>query len=189
VAPTVAVSDRLRVAPWESIPAPWGEPQIQVPYVVITTQPWPEEWWRPNARRLPRDGDPADLPESRLVATHPNGTGSDGTARDGGSADGLPIDHQGPSRIGVIPVVRGGVAPAGHDDGLHDATLLREDRARRREVRMKSVARAQAQRRLEGEQLAEARARRRGTLTRLAIFVVGLVISVIAVETASRRRS
>ena len=35
--PRASRADRLRVAPWESIPAPWGEPEQRVPYVVITT--------------------------------------------------------------------------------------------------------------------------------------------------------
>ncbi len=59
----------------------------------------------------------------------------------------------------------------------------------RREARTQSIAGVHAQRRIERERLAEARARRRGTMTRLAIFALGLLISVIAVETASRRRS
>src|SRR3954454_10546071 len=32
--------------------APWGELERELPYVTITTQPWPEEWWRPAGRRM-----------------------------------------------------------------------------------------------------------------------------------------
>ena len=109
------LSNRLRIAPWESVPAPWDEAENPVPYVVITTQPWPEEWWRAGPRDTPSNGS----------KPHP-----------------LTV-RQVPSGINVIPV-----------------------RARPR-----------------------ARARRRGLFTRLAIFAVALLISLIAVETASRRRS
>jgi hypothetical protein len=92
------------------------------------------------------------------------------------------------SAIGAIPVHGDGAASTAHDDHT-ESTLLRDDRARRREVRLESVSDVRTQHRLERERKAEARARRRGTLTRVAIFVAGLVISLIAVETASRRRS
>ncbi len=214
----VAASDRLRVAPWESIPAPWGEPDNPVPYVVITTHPWPEEWWRPNVVPVRREAEPgADLSESRLAAAGrvtairavgrvtatgaleritaarlngagPSGAGSNG-AETGGSRPRTASAQNGPSRIGFVPVVRGGATPPAHDDSLPVATPLRDDRASRREGRIESVAEVRARRELERERLAEARARRRGMLTRLAIFAAGLVISLIAVETAARRRS
>jgi hypothetical protein len=54
---------------------------------------------------------------------------------------------------------------------------------------VQSIADVRAQRNLERERLTLVRSRRRGSLTRLAIFAAGLVISLIAVEAASRRRS
>jgi hypothetical protein len=202
-ASSIVPSDRLRVAPWESIPAPWGEPENPVGYVVITTQPWPQEWWRPNAKRVPRDGDAAAelkdsrgsrlaaasrLPESRLD-TGPglNGTGAEGNPGKRTAARPDAAEHSA-SRIGVIPVVRGGATPASRDDQA-TATRLHEDRARRREARMQSIAGVRAQHNLERERLALARSHRKGSLTRFAIFAVGLVISLVAVEAASRRRS
>lgn len=189
-ASSVAVSDRLRVAPWESIPAPWGEPEQRVPYVVITTQPWPEEWWRPNARRLPPEGDTvAELPELRPAPGHSNGN-SNGAGRAQRDVGGMQEAASAPeirSRTGAIPV-HGDAGSTSHDDSS-EAALLHEDRARRREIHLEAVGDVRTQRRLERERKAEARARRRGMLTRVAIFVAGLVISLIAVETASRRRS
>jgi len=198
-----AESDRLRVAPWESIPAPWGEPENAVPYVVITTQAWPEEWWRPNAKRVPRDGDGAAeflesrqsrlaaagrLPESRFASgPRLNGTGPDGIGEERTAPQQDRAEHS-PSRLGVIPVVRGGARPASNDD-VAAATRLQEERARRWEAHVQSIADVRAQRNLERERLTLVRSRRRGSLTRLAIFAAGLVISLIAVEAASRRRS
>jgi hypothetical protein len=69
------------------------------------------------------------------------------------------------------------------------STLLEDDRAKRREARTQTATEARARRTLERERLAQARSHRKGTLARLAIFALGLVISLIAVETASRRRS
>jgi len=192
-----AASDRLHVAPWESFPAPWGEPENPIPYVLITTQAWPEEWWRPSTMRARTDIRSAtDLPESRLdaavnrvAAGHEYDAGPDGAGLNGSTARPTNGQH-GPSRIGVIPVVRGGAMPTARDVPATASTLLQDDRAKRRESHVQAAAEVRAQRAdLERERLALARSRRKGTLARLAIFAVGLVISLIAVETASRRRS
>jgi hypothetical protein len=185
----------LRIAPWESLTAPWGEPEHPIPYVVITTQPWPEEWWRPNPAH-DANGSPikAARPASQLASAvdrvapvHANGAGSNGTGLNGTAP--LPVARQKvPFDVEVIPVIR---AEATSQPTLPTTPIIRRDEraAARPEARVPAASAAPPRREVGRERLATARARRRGMLTRLAIFAAGLVISLIAVETASRRRS
>ena len=157
--------DRIRIAPWESFQAPWGELE-PIPYVVVTTQPWPEEWWRPNGSG----------PHTVAAGPHAGTAGPD-TRSDGRNiASTRPV----PRQIAVIPIERGAAVPRA-------APPVGERRAPDHPARRTAAAttNAAARRRRDAEARA---ARRRGTLTRLAIFAVGLVISLIAVETAARRR-
>ena len=195
---TAPASDRLRVAPWESIPAPWGEPENPIPYVVITTQPWPEEWWRPNAVH-DANGSPikAARPASQLASAvdrvapvHANGAGSNGTGLNGSAP--LPVARQKvPFDVEVIPVDRGEPMPP--TTTLPTTLRSTPRRGCRRPSGSSHAVDCRRSRHpsveVERERLATARTRRRGMLTRLAIFAAGLVISLIAVETASRRRS
>jgi hypothetical protein len=133
--------------------APWGELERELPYVTITTQPWPEEWWTPAARRRTA-ATPAlagnaiaratELPSERVAA----------------SVVAVPIDA-GP-RISVAP----NAEPEPHIDAPAPS----------------------AHRRRDGRRAVRNEAPRRGFLGRVALVAVGLVLSLIAVESASRRR-
>jgi len=111
--------------------APWTESKVRIPYVVITTQPWPTEWWRPPSERVATNGAVARPIE--IVA--------------------LPREEAPPAEAPRAP------------ERIAEPVVRLPERAR------------------------PSRQRRRGMLTRLAIVAIGVVISLIAVETASRRRS
>src|SRR4051794_40500515 len=49
---TISASRAALPAAEPSFRAPWGELERELPYVTITTQPWPEEGWPPAARRV-----------------------------------------------------------------------------------------------------------------------------------------
>src|SRR5204862_1792457 len=67
-------TEAARVISEPSFRAPWGELERQLPYVTITTQPWPEEWWRASHRPVAQAAAPvafagaADDRSAALVA-------------------------------------------------------------------------------------------------------------------------
>ena len=105
---------------------------------------------------------------------------ANGTDRANGSGAAASTGTTHTRRIGVIPVVRGGASPTSSAAGI----ALTQGKAP-----VEPTPTVRAARTGKAVRAAEARARRRGMLTRLALFAVGLVISLIAVETVSRRRS
>jgi hypothetical protein len=132
-----------------SFRAPWGELERELPYVTITTQPWPEEWWRPSAR--------AGTRASAAVAATAIARATDRPSeRVAASTVAIPVDST--PHIAIAPLAQ--TTP----DGDIPAPDTRSRRATRTEVP------------------------RRGFLARMALVAAGLVLSLIAVESASRRR-
>jgi hypothetical protein len=110
-----------------SFRAPWGESESKNPFVVITTEPWPVEWWR-----VPRTA-----PLSAAATSNPMAV----------AASPFPAAR---SRIVPLEVPQHADRPRA--------------RTRRRETP------------------------RRGLLARIALVAFGLVVSLLAVESASKRR-
>jgi hypothetical protein len=125
--------------------APWGELERQIPYVTITTQPFPLEWWTPPAMRAAAVTRATELPASPDPAPRP---------------------------FAIIKI-----------EVADDAEVAEPARL---EPRPRPLPASAAQ---PGPRSVGRQRQRRGFLTRLALVAVGLVISLIAVETASRRRS
>ncbi len=138
-----------------SFRAPWGELEGGIPYVTITTQPFPLEWWTvPGLRSTAAAhaiADPIDLlfrPSNVLVEPAPEPD--------------LAVELE---QIAVI------VEP--------------EEPAVERSTPELPTAEARRTRRTTRRSARE----RRGLVTRMVLVAVGLVISLIAVETATRRRT
>ena len=135
--------------------APWGEPARSVPYVVITTQAWPHEWWRPAdrvatvsaarpisvvaARRAPGGSIVPVIPAKDLPASSVAGAPTDGDHA---------VAERAAAALGMAPPA---ASPAAH-------TSLAHGRGRSQ----------------------------RGLMRRVAILVIGLVVSIVAAETAYR---
>ena len=124
--------------------APWEEPARKIPYVIITTQPWPEEWWRRTDR--------------------PGASTTRATER--------------PLEIVALPRMPELAPPE------EAPPLVAPSRSAQQARRGSGALRADRR-----EDRDRAGSRRRGSLGRLALFVLGLVISLVAVETATRWRS
>jgi hypothetical protein len=139
-----------------SFKAPWGELERELPYVTITTQPWPEEWWRPAARQVARVSTAAVATAATAIARATD-TPSE---RLSASAVAVPIDSA--PQIAISPT------PTPPAVGQTSTTETSTNRETRRATR--------------------AEAPKRGILARLALVAAGLVLSLIAVESASRRR-
>jgi hypothetical protein len=150
--------------------APWGELERQLPYVVITTQAWPEEWWRPPGSRAPRRIDDADRSSTLVAAAVAEAT--------------PPIGHRMQD-----PIARATDAPS--ERLAASVIAVPVDPIRRigitaipkRSTTVGTPAPARGRRRAPRREPA-----RRGSLARLVLVAVGLVLSLIAVESASRRR-
>ena len=138
-----------------SFRAPWGELERALPYVTITTQPWPEEWWRPAARGL---GAATSALAANAIARATDRPSELLSA----SAVAVPIEAAQAIAIAPLgePESRPNAAPPSPDAGPGRTAR----RANRNE------------------------APRRGFLGRVALVAVGLVLSLIAVESATRRR-
>ncbi len=134
-----------------SFRAPWGELERELPYVTITTQPWPEEWWRPSAASART----ATRTSTAIAATAIARATDTPSERIAASAVAIPVDSARP--IAIVPLVR----PEPSIDMPAPETP-------------RTTARTEAP--------------RRGFLGRLALVAAGLVLSLIAVESASRRR-
>jgi hypothetical protein len=133
--------------------APWGEVERQIPYVVITTQPWPMEWWRPPQSREAAARRASDQPADLLAR---------------------PAAQAAPPLLPEATVgIRVWDTPA--HTSAHEPVGMRVAPRKNTEPRS-TVRRARAQQ------------KRRGLFTRLAVVAVGLIVSLIAVETATRRR-
>jgi uncharacterized membrane protein len=142
--------------------APWGELERKIPYVVITTQPWPHEWWRPATEQTSA---------AERATAHP----VDILARPRAQAA-APFPDFLPEHRSIIAASAGATASAAPSPARTTAQTAQTARPPKARQRGGAPRRDPAQ-------------RRRGLFARLAIVAVGLVISLIAVETASRRRS
>jgi hypothetical protein len=136
-----------------SFRAPWGEIERELPYVTITTQPWPEEWWRPAARR---------------TAVGTVDAAADAIAR----ATDTPTERMTRSAVAVPVEAAHSIAikPIAKPEPAHETPAPETPKAKR----TPASARKQAP--------------RRGGRGRLVVVAGGLVLSLIAVESASRRR-
>jgi hypothetical protein len=193
--------------------APWGELERQIPYVVITTRQWPAEWWRAPAGRSAAARRATAQPAEILAgSTHVQGRSTDlrrpvsasastrSAARGAGGWDGLAAlaaaaAVPGRREIGIkvwdTPEHTSAHDPASaRSNGYaHDlpspAIPDSSDRAPIHEPviapRVPSESRA--------ERRTRAKENRRGLFTRLAVVAFGLIVSLIAVETATRRRA
>jgi hypothetical protein len=153
VSATISTSHPALPAAEPSFRAPWGELERELPYVTITTQPWPEEWWRPAARRM--------TAAAATLASNAIARATDRPSeRIGTSAVAVPVD--------TTPAIA--IAPLAASEAIRESAT--PDRIRNRDARRTD----------RGE------APRRGFLGRLALVAAGLVLSLIAVESATRRR-
>lgn len=157
-------------APLQAEPAfraPWGELERQIPYVTITTQPFPLEWWTPPGMRaaavtrataLPVDLVSRPTPTFQELPEAPNAW----LATEPGASP--------------VPTVSKPIAaePMAAEAKTADPMPAMTDVVATRRPRTAPASREQRQ--------------RRGFVTRLAVLAIGLVISLIAVETATRRR-
>ena len=119
---------------------------MRLPFVVITTQAWPEEWWR-----APRNGAVQTAPSTAAQRAISVAT----IAR--------PVE--------TAPVIT--VAPMPAPTDMRQASHGPRDRPHGAEPT---------------DRLPGRRRRSRGTFTRLAMLGLGLLVSIVAVEAASRRR-
>jgi hypothetical protein len=150
---TASASRSVLPAAAPSFRAPWGEIERELPYVTITTQPWPEEWWRPAAPRQTI----ATVEATADAIARATDTPSERLTR---SAVAVPVEAA--RSIAIKPIAK--LEP------LHETQAPETPQAKRT--------------------LASARKQppRRGILGRLVLVAAGLVLSLIAVESASRRR-
>jgi hypothetical protein len=146
--------------------SPWGELERQIPYVVITTQPWPAEWWRPR-------------PQREAAAMRATAQPMDLLARPAAQAPAQAAIQAPEAPVG-IKVWDTPAHTTAHDLGDAAEPLVTPAPSRPSSV---SHNRAAVRRRARPQQ------DRRGLFARLAVLAVGLIVSLIAVETASRRRS
>jgi hypothetical protein len=152
---SVATAHAVLPAAQPSFRAPWGELERELPYVTITTQPWPEEWWRPAARHI---GSATATTAANAIAraTDPP------SERLSASAVAVPVEAA--PAIAIAPLVK----PESQPPADRPSPGAAPRRAARRPNRNEAP--------------------RRGFLGRVALVAVGLVLSLIAVESASRRR-
>lgn len=138
--------------------APWGELEQQIPYVTITTRPFPLEWW------------------------HPRPAFDSAIAR----ASAMPMDSVTPA----APVVQRDLMPLFEIRQPAPAAAPGVRRAIDQEASFgqPSAYRADDRQARPATQAKGRRRRRRGLAARLAVVALGLLISLLAVESATRRR-
>jgi hypothetical protein len=191
IAPAVPIAARPSAPAAEpGFRAPWGELERQIPYVVITTQPWPTEWWRAPMHRAAAaqraTAQPADLltrsgswdglaalataaaaAPGRAIGVKVWDTPEHTTAHDRSFApEMMPAPEM--TAPEMMPAPDHAPTPEPVETPVAAPRIVSESRAVRR---------------------ARAKENRRGLFTRLAIVAFGLIVSLIAVETATRRRA
>jgi hypothetical protein len=193
--------------------APWGELERQIPYVVITTRQWPAEWWRaPTGRSAAArraTAQPADVlagsatvrgsstdvrrPASASASTRSASRGAGGWEGLAAlaAAAAVPGRRDVAVKVWDTPehVSAHDLAPARSKGFAHDIpSPTIADALDRAPIHVPVVApRVPSESR--AERRARAKERRRGLFTRLAVVAFGLIVSLIAVETATRRRA
>ena len=135
--------------------APWGELEVGIPYVTITTQPFPLEWWTAPGLRT-------------TAAAHATADPIDLLYRPSGILVEPALEPALPVELEQVLVIAEPEEPA--VDGFTTDWPTAEARRARRTARRSAR-------------------QRRGLATRMFLVAVGLVISLIAVETATRRRT
>jgi len=143
--------------------APWGELEHEIPYVTITTQLFPLAWWTAPSLRATATAwataDPIDILYRPVKPVFDPAPASVETPDPGQRQDVMAAE----------PVT---VAPVAAELAIGVAPPPRPAADRRR-ARRATHRTAQA---------------RRGLVARLVVVAVGLIISLIAVESATRRR-
>lgn len=163
--------------PGLTMTAPWGEPTEALPLVVITTQPWPEEWWRPAARSaaqraterpitvVPARVAPSPPPPMAAAASAPAAPAPAARATAAGAtapaapAPAAPATAAGAAAPSAVDYDRWPAMASGRPTGW----VARPSRHRPRPARV-----------------------RRGLVARLAIVGLGLLVSLVAAEAAAR---
>lgn len=144
--------------------APWGELEHEIPYVTITTQLFPLAWWTAPGLRAtavaPAIADPIDLLyRPTSIPFEPSPVPARTTEPE--------LRHVIPEPADPVPV-----APDADEPAIHPAPT---DLAAPEPQRTRRATRRSAH-------------ERRGLVARAVLVAVGLIISLIAVETATRRR-
>ena len=157
-------SGTLAVADGPAVRAPWGELEHQIPSVTISTQLFPFEWWTAPGLRS-TVGARATAAPTELV-TRPTIIPILPEPLEEVPAASEPV---GAALTAAEPAERQAERDAPERDAPEGDAPEREAR------RARSAARRSAR-------------QRRGLATRVALVAIGLILSLIAVESATRRR-
>lgn len=196
-APAWASAATVRPSLEPAFRAPWGELETEVVSVTITTRLFPLEWWRPpltharaaSAHASVEPGNPLTSlkPLLRSASEGQGGIfGQDHALGSIGEAVVIPVYAAAAFADPAAGVAQPAPGAAGRTGEAAEWRQLSPERTRKA-AEWRERSRPLPPRTTPSHQ--QLRQQRRGLLTRLAVVVIGLVISLVAVESATRRRA